>query len=89
MVPIVMTYSNVLTSSFVTIGGSTLIREAAPVGPQIPACEIHARRIAREAEAWLAMATEHSRQREATLRMKAFDAACFSVARKATTLAIP
>jgi len=80
-----MTYSNVLTPS-----NTTLVRESpARTGPQIPACEMHARRIAREAEAWLALATARTNQHPATLRSKAFNAATFSVARKATSLAIP
>lgn len=58
-------------------------------GMQIPADEVHARRIAREAEAWLTFASERSRMRPDTVVRKALDAAAFSVARRAASFAVP
>ena len=57
--------------------------------PRIPAAEMHARRIAREAERWSAFAAERTKMHEHTVARKALDAACFSVARRASSLAVP
>ena len=85
-----MTIHNLPTSFVTPTGDTTTVRETpARTGPQIPACEMHARRIAREAEAWLELATARTRQRPDTLRRKAFDAVTFSVARRASSLAVP
>ena len=58
-------------------------------GTHIPAADVHARRIAREAERWLALATEHTRMKPGTLTDKAFGACAFSVQRGASSLAVP
>ena len=58
-------------------------------GTHIPAADVHARRIAREAERWLALATEHTRMKPGTLTAKAFGACAFSVQRQASSLAVP
>ena len=58
-------------------------------GTHIPAADVHAQRIAREAEHWLALATERTRMRPDTLAAKAFGACAFSVQRRASSLAIP
>ena len=58
-------------------------------GTHIPAADVHARQIAREAENWLALATEHTRMKPGTLRAKAFGACAFSVQRGASSLAVP
>ena len=58
-------------------------------GTHIPAADGLAQRIAREAERWLALATEHTRMRPDTLAAKAFGACAFSVQRQASSLAVP
>ena len=58
-------------------------------GTHIPAADIQARQIAREAERWLALATERTRMRPNTLTAKAFGACAFSVQRRASSLAVP
>ncbi|MDT0631451.1 DUF6166 domain-containing protein [Rubrivirga litoralis] len=58
-------------------------------GTHIPAADVHARQIAREAERWLALATERTRMRPDTLTAKAFTACAFSVQRRASSLAVP
>ena len=58
-------------------------------GTHIPAADIHARQIARQAERWLALATEHTRMKPGTLTAKAFGACAFSVQRRASSLAVP
>ena len=58
-------------------------------GTHIPAADVHARRIAREAERWLALASERTRMRPDTLTAKALDACAFSVHRRASSLAVP
>ena len=58
-------------------------------GTHIPAADVHARQIAREAESWLALATEHTRMKPGTLTAKAFGACAFSVQRGASSLAVP
>ena len=58
-------------------------------GTHIPAADVHAQRIAREAGRWLALATERTRMRPDTLTAKAFGACAFSVQRRASSLAVP
>lgn len=58
-------------------------------GTHIPAADVHARKIAREAERWLALATEHTRMKPGTLTAKALGACAFSVQRGASSLAVP
>ena len=58
-------------------------------GTHIPAAEVHARQIARQAERWLALATERTRMKPGTLTAKAFAACAFSVQRQASSLAVP
>ena len=58
-------------------------------GTLVPAADVHAQRIAREAERWLALATERTRMRPDTLTAKAFGACAFSVQRRASSLAVP
>jgi hypothetical protein len=57
--------------------------------PRIPAAEMHARRIAREAERWTAFTTERTKMHEHTVARKALDSCAFSVARRASSLAVP
>ena len=58
-------------------------------GTHIPAADVHAQRTAREAERWLALATERTRMRPDTLTAKAFGACAFSVQKQASSLAVP
>ena len=58
-------------------------------GTHIPAADVHARQIAREAERWLALATERTRMKPGTLTAKAFGACAFSVHKRASSLAVP
>ena len=58
-------------------------------GTHIPAADVHARQIAREAERWLALATGRTRMRPDTLAAKALGACAFSVQRRASSLAVP
>ena len=58
-------------------------------GTHIPAADVHARQIAREAENWLALATEHTRMRPDTLTAKALGSCAFSVQKQASSLAVP
>lgn len=58
-------------------------------GMRVPAAEVHACRIAREAGQWLAFATERTRMAPATLIRKALDATAFSVQRRASSFAVP
>jgi hypothetical protein len=58
-------------------------------GTLVPAADVHAQRIAREAERWLALATERTRMRPDTLTAKALKACAFSVQRRAASLAVP
>src|SRR5690606_12621685 len=55
----------------------------------IPSADLHARRIAREAERWIAFATERTRMRPATVLRKGLDACAFSVQHRASSLAVP
>lgn len=58
-------------------------------GTHIPAADVHPRQIAREAERWLALATERTRMKPGTLTAKALGACAFSVQRQASSLAVP
>ena len=58
-------------------------------GTHIPAADVHARQIAREAERWLALATERTRMKPGTLAAKALGACAFSVHKRASSLAVP
>ena len=58
-------------------------------GTHIPASDVHARQIARQAERWLALATERTRMKPGTLTAKALGACAFSVQRRASSLAVP
>ena len=58
-------------------------------GTHIPAADVHARRIAREAERWLTFATERTRMKPGTLTQKALGACAFSVHKRASSLAVP
>ncbi|MDT0631944.1 DUF6166 domain-containing protein [Rubrivirga litoralis] len=58
-------------------------------GTHIPAADVHARQIAREAERWLAFATERTRMKPGTLTAKALGACAFSVQKQASSLAVP
>ena len=69
-----------------------VVREERPTyasGTSVPPDEAHARRIAREAARWAGFATERTRMRPGTVQQKALDAACFSVLKRASSLAIP
>ncbi|OZC02398.1 DUF6166 domain-containing protein [Rubricoccus marinus] len=57
--------------------------------PRVPQPDLHARRMAREAEAWLAFARERGRMAEHTLVRKALGATAFSVRHDARSLAVP
>lgn len=58
-------------------------------GTHIPAADVHARRIAHEAERWLTLATERTRMKPETLTAKALGACAFSVQHRASSLAVP
>ena len=58
-------------------------------GARVPAAEVHARRIAREGERWLALAAERTEMGPDTLTRKALDAVAFTVTRRASSLAVP
>jgi hypothetical protein len=58
-------------------------------GTRIPAAEVRARRIAREAEGWRAFAAERTRMRSGTLTGKALGACAFSVHHGTQSLAVP
>ena len=70
---------------------SAIVRDGGPTstGTPIPPDEAHARRISRESARWIAFVTERSRMRPTTLQQKGLDAACFSVAKRTSSLAIP
>lgn len=58
-------------------------------GTSVPPDELHARQIARESMHWIEFTTEHTRMRPATIQRKGLDAACFSVLKRTSSLAIP
>ena len=58
-------------------------------GLRIPSADLHARRIAREAEAWIELARERTRMAEPTLVAKALQATAFSVQHRANSFAVP
>ena len=58
-------------------------------GMRISPAEVHARRIAREAEHWLLFATDRTRMKPHTLTRKALDATAFSIQRRASSFAVP
>ena len=58
-------------------------------GTRIPAAEIRARRVAREAGLWRAFAAERSRMRPGTLDRKSLAACAFSVHHGASSFAVP
>lgn len=63
--------------------------DATRTGARIPSADLHARRIAREAERWIAFATERTRMRPDTVLRKGLDACAFSVQHRASSLAVP
>ena len=69
-----------------TVKGDTTITRS---GFAVPAADVHARRIAREAEAWLAFALDRTRMRPDTLVRKSLDSAAYSVARRASSFCVP
>ena len=58
-------------------------------GTLIPAAEVRARRVAHEAERWLAFAAERTRMRPDTLTRKALGSCAFSVQHGTRSLAVP
>ena len=58
-------------------------------GTRIPAAELRARRVAREAGRWRTFAAERTRMRPGTLDAKALGACAFSVHHGASSLAVP
>ena len=58
-------------------------------GTRIPAAEVRARRVAHEAERWLAFAASRTRMRTRTLTRKALSACAFSVHHRTGSLAVP
>ncbi len=66
-----------------------IVRERTTTGPRIPSADLHARRIAREAEDWLTLARERTRMAETTLVAKALQATAFSVQHRANSFAVP
>ena len=58
-------------------------------GTRIPAAELRARRVAREAGRWRTFAAERSRMRPGTLDVKVLDACAFSVHHGASSFAVP
>ena len=84
------------TLNYLTASRSTTlpsVREAedsyTAAGALVPAPERHARRVAQEAEAWLAFATERTRMRPDTLTRKALSSLAFSVACRASSFCVP
>ena len=67
----------------------TLADVRTPAGTRIPAAEVGARRVAREAERWLAFALGLTRMRPRTLTRKALSACAFSVHHGTRSLAVP
>lgn len=67
----------------------TLADVRTPAGTRIPAAEVGARRVAREAERWLAFALGRTRMRPRTLTRKALSACAFSVHHGTRSLAVP
>lgn len=64
--------------------------EATRAGARIPSADLHARRIAREAERWIRFATERTTMRPDTVLRKGLDACAFSVQHRASSsLALP
>ena len=76
-----------------TTSQTALVREDEAVyaasGLRISPREVHARRVAREADRWLAFASERTRMRPGTITRKALDSATFSVLHHASSLAVP
>ena len=58
-------------------------------GARVPAAEVYARRVAREGERWLALTSERTTMRPDVITRKALDSVAFTVARHATSLAVP
>ena len=58
-------------------------------GTRIPATELRARRVAREAGRWRTFAAERTRMRPSTLDVKVLDACAFSVHHGASSFAVP
>ncbi len=58
-------------------------------GTSIPPEEARARAIAQQAVRWIAFATERTRMRPATITQKGVESACYSVLKRASSLAIP
>ena len=58
-------------------------------GTRIPAAELRARRVAREAGRWRTFAAERTRMRPGTLDVKVLDACAFSVHHGASSFAVP
>lgn len=76
----------------VHIPTSPVVREGEDrnaAGPTIPAADLHARRIAREAEGWFRLADERGRMRPDAVLAKALDATAFSVRHRTHSLAVP
>ncbi len=57
--------------------------------PCVPPLDAYAARVAAEAERWLAFATERARMQPQTLSRKAFASLAFTVARSASSFAVP
>lgn len=60
-----------------------------PTCARIPAADLHAKRLAREAERWLAFARERTLMRDDVLTRKALDATAFSARHSTLSLAVP
>ena len=58
-------------------------------GLRIPSAEVRARRLAREAEAFIALAVERTRMRPHTVVRKALDSLAFSASKGAASFAVP
>jgi hypothetical protein len=60
-----------------------------PSAARIPSADLHARRLAREAERWIAFARERARMRDDALVRKALEATAFSARHGTLSLAVP
>lgn len=84
-----MTYTQKIEGENRPVNTTTAHEPARAYGPRIPSADLHARRIAREAERWLQYAEERTRMKAPVLLRKALDSACFSVRHRASSFAVP
>ena len=78
-----------IPTSFVPRVETAVVRDEEPGGPPFPSADLYARRLAREAEAWLRLVEERTRMRPDALVRKTLDALAFSMRHRARSLAVP